>query len=375
MNNKTLKITLLLLALIQMGPLVMAPIIGELVNAFPQYSPSVIQSIMTLPNLIIVFTSILTGKLDSIISRKTLAIIACVSILTGSIGLYLFHTTLVVMYIFSAFIGIGVGIITPLCATLTSAYFDEKNQSILFGLQNSFCSLGGVFLTLVGGFLAGIAWHYDFLALLIIIPGFIMACFTVSNEKGKQHQQQKVTIPTLVWKYCLFALLFLIIFNTLPTNLALFITERNLGNNSFMGIVNAIVLVGGFSAGMLFPKLTSKFKEKTIAIGYFNLGLGLLIMTQAYNPIVLVIGAFIGGCSISLLMAQLTLSVSSKVNPIVAPMGLSLIMAANNLGNFLSPILFGLLPQQFIGEKYLLFGILGIVLSIFIYFHLNSKEV
>ncbi|MCD7809056.1 MAG: MFS transporter [Erysipelotrichaceae bacterium] len=363
MNNTKLKITILLLSLLQMGSIFMSPIIGDLVAEFSMYSASTCQMLMTFPNLVVVIMSIVTGRLDSYISRKNLAIIACICVILGALGLFTFHTSLIVMYAFAGLFGIGIGIILPLGATLISVYFTEDQQGQVYGLQNSFANLGGVALNLLGGTLAGIAWYFDFLAPLIIIPAFIMVLISVPNEKGikASESKEKAKIPSIVYLYVVIAAIFGIIFNTMPTNISIFVSENSLGGSSFSSIVTAVFLCGGAIAGMFFNTLNKKFGEIVIAIAFLNLGLGLLICSQATIAILLLIGAFIGGCSMSLFMSRVTLSISAKTNPIVTPMALSLVLSSNNLGNFISPTVIGLLPGTLVSDRFLIVGIIALI--------------
>ncbi len=377
MNNSKLMITILLLALVQMGAIFMSPIIGELIEAFPQYSSSTCQMLMTFPNLVVVLMSIITGKLDPYVSRRNLAAFACLSYLVGALGLFLFHTNLMIMFVFSGLVGVGVGILLSLTATLVSLYFTPDQQASLYGRQNAFTSLGGVILNLIGGVLAGIAWYYDFLSALIIIPGFIMVLKYVPNEKGVKQEKTKTKakIPTNVYFYCLLTFLFAICFNTLPTNISIFISENGLGGSSVSGVITAIVLLGGATSGMFFDKLSNLFGEKVAAVGFLNLGIGLMVISFASNLPLLIIGAFIGGCSISLLMAQLTLSISGKTNPLVTPMAMSLFMAFNNLGNFISPTVFSLVPGNDVASGYFIVAIAAMVMAVLFSFKLDKKQV
>jgi len=147
----------------------------------------------------------------------------------------------------------------------------------------------------------------------------------------------------------------------MPTNISIFVSENSLGGSTFSSIVTAVFLCGGASAGMLFNKLNGKFGERVIAIAFLNLGLGLLICSQATIAPILLVGGFIGGCSISLFMSRLTLSISAKTNPVITPMALSLVLSSNNLGNFISPTVIGLLPGTLVSERFLIVGILALI--------------
>ncbi|MCD7892918.1 MAG: MFS transporter [Erysipelotrichaceae bacterium] len=376
MNNSKLKITILLLSLLQMGSIFMSPIIGDLVAEFSMYSASTCQMLMTFPNLVVVIMSLVTGKLDSCISRKNLGIIACICVLCGALGLFTFHTSLIVMYVFAGIFGIGIGIILPLTATLISVYFTEDQQGQVYGLQNSFANLGGVALNLLGGTLAGIAWYFDFLAPLIIIPGFIMVFMSVPNEKGikANESKEKAKIPSVVYLYVVIAAIFGIIFNTMPTNISIFVSENSLGGSSFSSIVTAVFLCGGALAGMFFNQLNKRFGEVVIAIAFLNLGLGLLICSQATIAPLLLAGAFIGGCSMSLFMSRVTLSISAKTNPVVTPMALSLVLSSNNLGNFISPTVIGLLPGTLVSQRFLIVGVIALIGAVIVGYLMKQQN-
>ncbi len=63
----------------------------------------------------------------------------------------------------------------------------------------------------------------------------------------------------------------------------------------------------------------------------------------------------------SLFMSRVTLSISAKTNPIVTPMALSLVLSSNNLGNFISPTVIGLLPGTVVAQRFLIVGIIALI--------------
>lgn len=379
MNNRHLKITLLLLALLQMGAVFMSPIISSLIETFPQYSASTCQMIMTIPNLVVIFVSILAGKLDPYISKKTFIITACLSIIIGTIGLLTFHNHLMIMFVFTALLGVGFGILLSVTATIVSVYFDSHEQGSIYGLQNTFTNLGGMILTVLAGFLSSIKWYYAFLSAFIIIPGFLCSLKYIPNEKGvaKKTSQEKVKMPKIVYFYCLIIIVFLVIFNILPTNLSIFISENQLGDNSISGIMSALVLLGGSVSGILFKKLNTLFKEKVICLGFLNLAIGFFIISISSHIALLALGCFIGGCSLSLIMSQLSLNISTNTHPAVAPVALSLVISGNNLGGFLSPIIFSMIPGSALAHKFFTIGIstlVCVIILLIIFNFLDKKQ-
>lgn len=374
MKNK-LKITILFLSLMQMGCVFMGPIMQNIVKQFPEYSTSTCQMLMTLPNLVVVFTSLIIGKLSIILTKKQILLMACFSMIIGGLALFWLHTNLLIMFVFSGLIGFGVGILLSVTATMISKYFTSSQQSQLYGIQNTATSVGGVILSFLSGYLATIEWYYAFLCPLIIIPGTILTFLFVPNDRDeKAVSKQSAKINSNVYYYTLIAVLFLMIFNVMPTNIAIYIESKGLGDSSISGIISAVVLCGGAISGMCFKKINAFLGERVIAVGFFNLALGFLLLSMANNIILLAIGAFIGGCSLPLLMSRLTLSISFYTTPLAVPVAMSLVMAGNNLGNFISPLLFSLIPFVNLEQRFMVVTIISFVLAIISYITLKKKE-
>lgn len=375
MKNK-LKITILFLSLMQMGCVFMGPIMQNIVTQFPEYSTSTCQMLMTIPNLVVVVTSLIVGKLSTILTKKQLLLLSCFSMIIGSLGLFVLHTHLLIMFVFSGLIGFGVGILLSVSATMISKYYTSIEQSQLYGIQNTATSVGGVILSFLSGYLATIKWYYAFLCPLIIIPGTIMTfMFVPSDRDEKNESKQSAKITANIYYYTLIAVFFLLVFNIMPTNIAIYLQAKGLGDSSVSGIISAVVLCGGAVSGMCFKKFNSLVGERVIALGFFNLALGFFLLSIANNLIVLGLGAFIGGCSLPLLMSRLTLSVSLYTAPAAVPVAMSLIMAGNNLGNFISPIAFSFIPFVGLEQRFLVVTAISLVFAIISYFTLKKKEI
>ena len=375
MKNK-LKLTILFLSLMQMGCVFMGPIMQNIVTQFPEYSTSTCQMLMTIPNLVVVVTSLIVGKLSTILTKKQLLLLSCFSMIIGSLGLFVLHTHLLIMFVFSGLIGFGVGILLSVSATMISKYYTSTEQSQLYGIQNTATSVGGVILSFLSGYLATIKWYYAFLYPLIIIPGTIMTFMFVPSDRDEKIQSKQSTkITANIYYYTLIAVFFLLVFNIMPTNIAIYLQAKGLGDSSVSGIISAVVLCGGAVSGMCFKKFNSLVGERVIALGFFNLALGFFLLSIANNLIVLGLGAFIGGCSLPLLMSRLTLSISLYTAPAAVPVAMSLIMAGNNLGNFISPIAFSFIPFAGLEQRFLVVTAISLVFAIISYFTLKKKEI
>ena len=360
--------------MVQMGPIFMSPIIGTLIEQFPQYSASTVQMVMTFPNLVVVLVSLFIGKLETNVTKKNLCLLACASIFLGVFGLFTFHNCLPILFAFSGCIGIGVGILLSITATMISIYYQGEEQASLMGLQNTFNNLGGMVLNILGGILASIAWYYDFLAPLILIPGFLMVFSSVPNQKGEKKESVKVSVPKNIFLFYIVNIIFAILFNMMPTNISILIGVKGLGGTSFSGIVTAIFLCGGALGGILYPMIKNKLEDRTIGCAFLNLGLGFFIISMANSALVLLIGSFIGGCSITLVMSQMVYSISQKTESYITPTAISYLMAFNNLGNFISPTIFSFLPGNDIAYKFTLSAVICLVCCALVFVLFKGKE-
>jgi len=366
-NKNKLKITIMLLALIQMGSVFMSPIIGDLIKAFPDYSVSTVQMLMTWPNLVVVIVSLFMGKMEAGLTKKQLTSGAAISAIIGAVGLCLFHTSLPVLYFFATFIGLASGTLLSILATIISVYFEPDKQGAMMGLTNSVTNIGGMSMNIIAGLLASIAWYFGFLAPLIVIPGLVCAISFMPSDRGAKKEGTKAKAPKRAYLYIVISGMFGLMFNMLPTNMSLIIEEKGLGGASVSGLVTALFLGGGVLGGVIYPVLQQKLNDKSISVAFLNLGLGFIILSMANNLVVLFIGAFIGGCSITILMSQLTLSASGICDASAVAGTIALIIALNNFGGFIAPTVFSIVPGSDLALKFRIVGTVAIIVCVVLF--------
>jgi MFS family permease len=381
-SKLSIKLAILLCSLLQMGTICISSVLTRIADLFPQYGITTIQFLATFPCFVIIIVSLVTGKLVEYISKKILVLISSVLYIVTAVGGFFFHGSLEILYVWETILGIAIGIFIPIGSSLIADYFDGDERSSMMGMQSSIIGVGGMLLSLLGGMLAAIDWYYNFLAFLLIIPGLFMAITGLPMDKPmhlteKGRTKVKVT-PKIVILYSVICFLFMLFFNTIPTNLAMYLKEHGIRGSVNAGIASAVLSFSCALAGLLYHKISRIIGELTISLGFFNLALGALVAGFSSSYGMILVGVFIAGMSISIVMAQSMVSISNMEKAEAVTKTMAIVLAINNFGSFLSPnftkvseIVMG---NSLVASRYLLVSILSFLTAVSFYFILRKGK-
>ncbi|MCD8217886.1 MAG: MFS transporter [Clostridiales bacterium] len=350
-NKQMLKVTILVLTFSQMATNGLSPAMSDMAAAFPDVATSTIQMLMTLPGIFVVILSLISAWLTSVFPKKYLigtgSLCICATAVLGTC----FHQSLPVLFAWSALMGIGMGLISALTVSLISDYYEGQEKENLMGLQTSAANVGGMIMTAVGGVLTAIAWNFDYLVYLIAVPGLLLLILFVPKETPVLREQQDKAVATAgrssagsllkngkVWIFVVISVMLLFLFNAGPTNLSMYVTEFGIGNSVVAGWVATVFLLGGTLMGIAFGIFSKRLGVFTIPLGFLFMVAGFLVMIAKANVACLYIGCLLAGMSISLVSPQCILQASSfcKSSQELA-IAAAVIMAASNIGTFLTP--------------------------------------
>jgi MFS family permease len=369
-NTKRIKVCILAVAMMQMCFVGLSAAIADIAKAFPSYSVTVIQTGVNSINLVGVAGALVGGYLSYKYSKKALTLIGLSLVCLGGILGFFFHNSIEVFYCWSFVIGFGMGMYTPLVTSLIVDFFEGDARNRLSGMQTSFINGGGVILTFAGGLLAAAAWYFSYLAFLVSIPVIIIC--VVSMPKTNRFAAEKAAkpkMPRVVIFYMAAVFLSMLIYNVFPSNIAIYLSEHDMGNASVAGAANAVFMVGGVVFGFVFSKFSLRIGDYLFPVSHLVLAICFLILCLEPNVIVVFIAAFVGGSSISMSLPQSVFSVSTKIPPAISAGVISLVASiAPSIGTFLSPSLFGVLGKLVsdTGEsisRYMAAGILSIIFA------------
>lgn len=367
-----IRLAIVTMSFVQMGANGIAPILADLAQAFPAASASTIQFLMTMPSFVIILATLAAARLSTVVPKKRLVQAGTMLVMAVGVLGFSFHDSLTLLFLWGILLGVGIGLVVPIATSLVSDYFDGTERAAVMGQQTAGANIGAMLMTALGGMLAAVSWQYNYLVYLLALPGFLFATFYLPNQTPSQVIQQKQEkLPIMIWYYGWIALVFTMLFNVGPVNLAMLMGEAGIGGTSWAGFATAALLLGGAITGYGFGSLVRRLRWLTIPCGFFLLAAGNSIIIQSQSMMVLLIGTCLCGGSIGFVMPRCMMQVSALNNPALIAMAVALVMAGSNLGGFLTPILTSGSALLFATEKtaarfllaVILAGVSGIIVS------------
>ena len=340
-SNTGLKAAILTMSFIQMATNAVASILANIAAEFPETSVTTVQYLMTFPNLMIVAVSVIAAGLAERISKRTLAATGLFLAAVSGVLSFAVHGSIVILYVWAGMLGIGVGLVVPMANSLISDYFQENERDAMLGYQTGAANAGSMIMTYVGGILATIAWQFDYLVYLLAIPGLILTLMFVPKQNVVTQDQvatekKKFKIEAHEVLFCAVAAVYMLMFYLGPTNIALYFSEKQIGNTMTAGTASSLLLLGGVVMGFFFGKLAEKIGKQTITLGFMALFIGYTLIYITGQLIPTYIGCILVGMSNPLVLPQCMGSVVSEDKQRTTVM-MSVVFAIANLGTFLAP--------------------------------------
>ena len=340
-NNSGLKAAILTMSFIQMATNAVSSILANIATEFPDASVTTIQYLMTFPNLMIVAVSVIAAGLAERISKRTRAATGLLMAAVSGILSFAVHGSILILYVWAGMLGIGVGLVVPMANSLISDYFQENERDTMLGYQTGAANAGSMIMTYVGGVLATIAWQFDYLVYLLAIPGLILTLLFVPKQNVVTQNQvvtekKKFKIEAHEVLFCVVAAVYMLMFYLGPTNIALYFSEKQIGNTMTAGTASSLLLLGGVVMGFFFGKLAEKIGKHTITLGFMALFIGYTLIYIKGQLIPTYIGCILVGMSNPLVLPQCMGSVVSEDKQRTTVM-MSVVFAIANLGTFLAP--------------------------------------
>lgn len=336
---KKLKATILSLSLVTvMSGAAVAPALGSIANYFSDVSPLLIKLIITLPSLLIIFTSLLFGKISSRLSSKTIAIYGLILYIIGGCGAG-FANNIYLLLAFRILLGVGVGFIMPLSTGLIAYFFDKNEQAKLMGYSAAMNNLGGIIATSLSGILVALNWRYSFLIYLmglfvmILVICFLPKAALNNSKKGLDKKNILKLIP-----YVSLMFVTMIIFYAMPSNFSMIATKENLVPTSFIGLLMSIQNISGFITGLALFAIIKKTGKYTKYIASVMFAFGFFSLTFTNSIVTVIIGLIVVGFGFGILVPLLNSQIPYLIEKENLTSAMALVSAMLYLGQFLSPI-------------------------------------
>ncbi|KNZ42477.1 MFS transporter [Acetobacterium bakii] len=342
-GNLWVKVASLSVALLMYTTSMTTPALAEIAKAFPAAAPETIKLLSTIPSLMMVFFSLIAGKMTQYMSIKKVITIAMILIFVGGIP-SAFIGDLNFMIFTRVIFGAGYGMIFPMASAIIAALFTGPEGNKMMGIKSAVGAAAGMVFQMMGGLLAGYNWRFSFLGFLLVIPIAAIIWFklpdagVVKHEKVETQGIKEKKLTTLTFVLAIACALVNIVQFSFMTNLAMIMNADKIGNAAQSATVLTVFTAGAFAFGLLYGNTSKYLKQYSASFGALFVGLSFIILIAANSMTMLMVGAAIFGIGFGTFNPAVTIAVAgSAVKPKYAALAISVYIAGTGLGQFFSP--------------------------------------
>lgn len=339
MKKRKITIAVICMSTLLLSFTLIIPLLAEISKSFPNATVTQVQLIYTIPSMISIPAMLLSGKLVSWFSKKSMVLLGMIMTVFSGLLPILFHSSLIFLYLVSALIGIGLGVIATLSSNIVSDYFEGLECARIMGYQSAAISLGGMVMSVLSGKIATIHWAYSYMMFLIFIPCIWIVFKFLPKEapaKNSEKSQSKLSSDLLYFAFLSFLCgIFVTGYNT---NIALFIQNKKLGGVEAAGLASSFCMLIGIPAGLMVGRLIKALKRNIFFVAVVFITGGFFITAFATNMLFVNIGAILIGFGFAVRNpAAITYAVDIS-SPDSTAIAISIVGAALSTGNFVSPL-------------------------------------
>ena len=337
-------------------------ILAVLGEAYPDVPRTTIQMILSVPPMVSIPGTLLSGFLASYVHKKRIAEFALAVIFVGGMIPVVFQTpSIAAMFACSACVGLGQGLLHPMAnAFICQGWEDDGERSRALGFKQAFNFIGEALVALCVGFLALSHWGNAFLVYLGVVPVFLFAHFVLPKGEldkrlvDREHRAaglKELFRPKTVYLFALFffAMLFLYGFHT---NIAMLMQERHLGTTADVSVVTSSISVVSFLVGIAYGKASQKLGRNTLVVGFACLACGMLAVSLFGHSFTMVLlGGVLFGVGSGIQQISTIYYISKTVDKKVVTMAISVCVSFISLGATLSPLVINGLQMALFGTE------------------------
>ena len=352
-------VAILLVSIMTEGMFLISPAIQTIADAFPDVPLNTVALTVTLLNLMMIPTTIIVGYIEGkYISCKNLILIGSVMFVVAGV-LPVFLTDFNAILVTRVFVGIAMGIVTPLSSTLILRYFEGDRQKTMMGIQTAVKNFGGVVCSAFAGMLAVISWKYPFWSHLIGLVPLVMVYFWVPDLVVDASDGERLSDETTirgkgeakmssgVWGVAFSAFVLVLCLYPALIYMSSIIAENEFGTATDAGVGHAIYTAAGIFAGLVYGFLKSRANYFTLSIGLALECLGLILAATANSLLVFDFGLLLIGISFGVVMTECLILMNALVPGSRQSFALGLTICAMNCGAVVSPYYLVLLKNLF----------------------------
>jgi predicted transporter protein len=315
-----------------------------------------IQMIVTLPTLAICIMAPVYGWLSNRIQPRRLIIYGLLLFCIGG-SLPVFLNNLPLIMICRVALGVGTGITLPAALAIIPVFYEGKKRDKLIGFNQAVGSIGCIFMQQIGGYFADIDWHLSFLAYLMGLFSLVLVLLflpdipmeKVLKTADKDRKSIFSCVSTKI--YGLAGVLFVaMIFACIPTtNLSLMIEGEGIGTATNTGTAMAVYSVGTMLGSAAFGYMKKAVGIYVLPLSYFFNGAGFFGVAMSHSLMAVIMFLMLAGFGTGALLCAYLARAEELSRLAYVAFSVSMMAAANGLGNFIHPTFVSLCDSLFGG--------------------------
>lgn len=366
--------------LLIMSGAAIAPALGNISETFNNSTDLFIKMILTISSLMIIPSSIISGKLTGKIKKRSLLIVGVSIYIIGGLGGG-FAKNIYVLFLFRALLGIGVGLILPLSTGLIVDFFKGAERNKMMGYAMAVNNLGAVIAIISAGALASINWRFSFGVYGIAFFTLFMIIFNLPEHQKHETKKYNKLSPLNKNIYLLMLLIGIvnIIFYSVPTNISIIIKNMQLGDARISGIIISTLNLTSFVIGIFFHTLSNYFKKYTLTFSLTTMFIGFLLLTISNSIIKIVFSLIFIGIGLGIILPLIFVTTGKYTSHKNSTFAMALVNSSMYFGQFLSPLSINFTAKCFNNNSIKFpfifsFILIGILLSITL-FKLSKNKI
>lgn len=319
--------------------------------SFPGVPEALVSMVFTLPTIISIVTALLCGVLSMRVSKKLLAIIGVFMFTVGGVLCAVNVNNIIYLLICRAILGLGLGLFQPLSTSIVADFYGaRKDFNRFMGYQTVFQSLGGIIFSTLMGVLVAIDWRTAML--LHLAAGIVLLLlFALPNKKnypvfdmkppagmeppaggageavefaaeGEIARMEgkpagKAKLPATVILLYILQILYMMCFMAFNQTLAFIVIGSGLGDASLVGLLSAVMTLGGAVVSFFFGAISKVFKQYCFFVASVLLIIGFALVYFGGSIPLLVIGVLLVGCGQCIFIPTFFTELSIQSGPLV----------------------------------------------------------
>lgn len=358
-----------------MAALALSPGLKELMDAY-QVSESTASLAITLPYLISIPFTLLTGHLTRFFSKKMLSLCGTLIIIVTGLLPYFLSDFTAILFVRSL-MGIGLGLLFTLAPSLAPDYYPEGSlRNLTIGMQSAWAGSGGFVFNILSGYLAKTQAKNIFLVYAICIPFFLIVLFLlphqpplqVKNEEKQPFQIQGISTAILTF-------LFISAGMTLSLSISVFLAEIGVGGSIEAGYATSAYSFAAFFFGCIYIFIEKILKNQAIFAACFISVLGMLLCVSANNLLAIYIGSAFIGTGLSIFMPSCINQIVKTTPETLVSISIAVMMVGSSVGQTFSGMLINPLSSLLGSSVALRFYVSAAIFAlVFLLFYLTQKK-